>query len=105
MAQVAFSLNKRSYRFECGEADVARLERIGAYLKDKLEALAREHGAIGDERLVLMAAMMVTDELFEARADIDELLSEGTDKLKSLAESVKGMRGVEPAEPQRKAAT
>ena len=51
------------------------------------------------------SAMMVTDELFEARADIDDLLSEGTDKLKALAESVKGMRGAEPSELPRKAAT
>ena len=45
----------------------------------------REHGPIGDERLVLMAALTIADELFEARADIDELLEDQTGKLKSAA--------------------
>ena len=31
---------------------------------------------MGDERLILMAALMVTDELFDARADVDELLEQ-----------------------------
>lgn len=97
MAQVSISLNKRAYRFECADADAPRLEKIAEYLKDRLEALAREHGAIGDERLMLMAALMVTDELFEARADIDELLEEETGKLKALSETVKGLRGSAPA--------
>jgi cell division protein ZapA len=47
---------------------------IANYLKSKLDGLMQEHGAIGDERLILMAALMVADELFDARADVDELL-------------------------------
>ena len=106
MAQVSISLNKRAYRFECAEADAPRLEKIAGYLRDKLEALAREHGAIGDERLMLMAALMVTDELFEARADIDELLEEETGKLKALSETVKGLRpGAASTEAARKSGT
>ena len=48
----------------------------------------REHGQIGDERLVLMAAFTIADELFDARADIDDLLDSQTDKLKSVASEV-----------------
>jgi cell division protein ZapA len=33
-----------------------------------------EHGNVGDERLMLMAALTIADELFDARADVDELL-------------------------------
>ena len=101
MAQVSITFNKRTYRFDCDEADAPRLEKIADYLKDRLEGLIREHGAVGDERLMLMAALMMTDELFEARADIDELLEEETGKLKALSESLKGLKS--PAEPLRKA--
>lgn len=74
MAQVSISLNKKTYRFECGEDEVERLEKLANYLKSKLDVLVREHGPIGDERLVIMAALTLADELFDARADVDDLL-------------------------------
>lgn len=80
MADVAINFNGRSYRFACGDNEVQRLEEIAKYLTGKLEALTREHGNIGDERLMLMAALFVADELFDARADIDELLQGPSDK-------------------------
>lgn len=96
LAQVAISFNKRTYRFQCGEDDVERLEQLANYLKTKLDALMLEHGALGDERLVLMAALTIADELFDARADIDDLLGDQTDKLKAIAEEARAM----PATPQ-----
>lgn len=74
MADVAINFNGRSYRFACGDNEAQRLEEIAKYLTAKLEELAREHGNVGDERLMLMAALTVTDELFDARRDVDELL-------------------------------
>ncbi len=87
LSQVAITFNSRTYRFECGAADVERLEQLANYLKTKLDTLMAEHGAIGDERLVLMAALTLADELFDARADIDELLDDQTDQLKAVAKS------------------
>ena len=86
VSQVVITFNNRTYRFQCGEGDVDRLEKLANYLKTKLDDLMREHGAIGDERLVLMAAFTIADELFDARADIDDLLDTQTDKLKAVAE-------------------
>ena len=57
LAQVTFGFNQRNYRFQCTEDEAERLEQLANYLKSKLDALMREHGAIGDERLVLMAAL------------------------------------------------
>jgi cell division protein ZapA len=89
LAQVAISLNKRTYRFECGEEQVERLEKLANYLKSKLDALMVEHGTVGDDRLVIMAALTLADELFDARADVDSLLDgttdEQTEKLRSVA--------------------
>ncbi len=83
MADVAINFNGRSYRFACGDNEAPRLEEIAKYLTDKLEALTREHGNIGDERLMLMAALVVADELFDARADVDELLQGPSEKADS----------------------
>jgi cell division protein ZapA len=103
LAQVAISFNKRTYRFDCGEGEAERLEQLANYLKTKLDALMREHGTIGDERLVLMAALTIADELFDARADIDELLDDQTGKLQSVLAEAKAKPAVlTPAEDARK---
>ena len=99
MAQVTIGFNQRTYRFQCGEDEAERLEQLANYLKSKLDTLMREHGAIGDERLVLMAALTLADELFDARADIDELLEDGTEKLKAVAGEAKGKAAAPVAGP------
>ena len=105
MAQVAISFNKRTYRFECADADIERLEKVADYLKTRLDDLIREHGVIGDERLVLMAALTLADELFDARADIDQLLEGETEKLKDVADTAKALREAVNAEAARKSGT
>jgi cell division protein ZapA len=103
LTQVAISFNKRTYRFDCGAGEAERLEQLANYLKTKLDALMREHGTIGDERLVLMAALTIADELFDARTDIDELLDDQTGKLQSVLAEAKVKPAVSaPAEDVRK---
>lgn len=85
MAEVPFTFNQRTYRFSCEEHDVRRLTDIVDYLSSKLDGMLQEHGAVGDERLILMAALMVTDELFDARADVDELLEGSPAEVRSAA--------------------
>lgn len=102
LAQVAISFNKRTYRFQCGEDEAERLEQIANYLKSKLDALMQEHGAIGDERLVLMAALTLADELFDARADIDELLDDQPGKLRAIADEATAPLSASVADAVRK---
>jgi cell division protein ZapA len=85
LSVVSISFNNRTYRFACGENEVQRLQDLVKYVKAKLDGLSNEHGGVGDERLILMAALMISDELLDARADIDELLGSGNGELKSLA--------------------
>ncbi|MEQ1670016.1 MAG: cell division protein ZapA [Hyphomicrobium sp.] len=107
MAQVAISFNKRTYRFQCGEDEAGRLEAIANYLKTKLDGLMQEHSGIADERLVLMAALMIADELFDARADIDDLLGDQTGKLRAIADEGRASPSSPriAAEPARKPAS
>ena len=106
LAQVAISFNKRTYRFQCSEDDVERLEQLANYLKSKLDTLMIEHGALGDERLVLMAALTIADELFDARADIDDLLEDQTGKLREAVSDAKAKTSpVAVDDPVRKSAS
>jgi cell division protein ZapA len=102
MAEVPFTFNQRTYRFQCEEHDAARLTDIVAYFRVKLDELVREHGAIGDERLILMAALMITDELFDTRADVDDLLEGGTAELRSVA--IRGLSADDDGKPEKRRA-
>ena len=72
MGQVAVTVFGRSYRFDCGEGEEARLGELAAFLKGRVEELNRQFGNAGEERLLLMAALLMADELWDARAALAE---------------------------------
>ncbi len=73
MGQVSITLNGRTYRLRCGDGEEARLLELSAHLRDKIERLTADFGQVGDDRLVIMAALLTTDELFEARGRLAEM--------------------------------
>jgi cell division protein ZapA len=97
MAEVPFTFNQRTYRFMCSEHEARRLTEIVHYFSTKLDGMVQEHGAIGDERLILMAALAVTDELFDARADVDDLLEGSTVEIRSAA--IRSLEANDDGEP------
>ena len=80
MGQVAVTLNGRTYRLRCGDGDEARLLQLAGYLEQRIEALAVEFGQVGDERLLLMAALLVADELWDAREQLQQLDAAGPEE-------------------------
>jgi cell division protein ZapA len=73
MGQVAVTLNGRTYRLRCGDGDETRLLQLAGYLEQRIEALAVEFGQVGDERLLLMAALLIADELWDTREQLQQL--------------------------------
>ena len=66
MGQVAITVNGRSYRFDCGDGEEARLQGAAASSRVAWMRCRSEHGSVGEERLLLMAALTITDELWDA---------------------------------------
>jgi cell division protein ZapA len=75
MGQVSVTLNGRTYRLECGEGEEAHLIELAEYLGTHLDVVKRKFGQVGDDRLILMAALHVTDELWELRRQMQEMKS------------------------------
>ena len=73
MGQVSVTLNGRTYRLECGEGEEAHLIALSEYLGSHVESMKHKFGQVGDDRLILMASLMVTDELWEARRQLQEM--------------------------------
>ncbi len=67
MAQVSVTIDGRKYRLACSEGEEARLEQLAAMIDDKIGELRSAFGEIGDQRLVVMAALTIADSLAEAR--------------------------------------
>jgi cell division protein ZapA len=61
-------VNGRAYSIACDEGEEAHLKELAAHVDAKVGELLESVGQVGDQRLLLMAAVLITDELFEARA-------------------------------------
>ena len=72
MGQVTITLNGRAYRLSCGDGEEERLHKLADHVREKIEKLISEFGQIGDDRLMLMSALLITDELLEAREVLED---------------------------------
>ena len=73
MGQVTVVLNGRTYRLDCGEGEESHLIALAEYLGTHVEDMKRKFGQVGDDRLILMASLLVTDELWELRREMEAL--------------------------------
>ncbi len=69
MAQVTVTINGRSYPVACNDGEEQRIEELARYVDAKVKTFARELGQIGESRLLVMAALVLADELADARAE------------------------------------
>lgn len=73
MAQVTVTIGGRAYKLACNEGEEPHLEELARVVDAKFEAMHRSFGEIGDQRLIVMAALTVADELTEAHGRIAAL--------------------------------
>ena len=67
MAQVSVTIDGRKYRLACNEGEEARLESLAGVIDEKIGEMRKAFGEIGDQRLVIMAALTIADNLTEAQ--------------------------------------
>ena len=67
MAQVSVTIDGRKYRLACNEGEEARLESLAGVIDEKIGERRKAFGEIGDQRLVIMAALTIADNLTEAQ--------------------------------------
>lgn len=72
MSQVEVRVNGRDYRITCEEGQEDRLQQLSAFLDKRVTAMAAELPDISDARLMLLSALTICDELFEARDRLEE---------------------------------
>src|SRR5580693_1781812 len=73
MAQVTVTIGGRVYRLAGNEGEEPHLETLAREVDGKIDGIRSSFGEIGDQRLVVMAALTLADELSEARRAIAAL--------------------------------
>jgi cell division protein ZapA len=71
MPLVNVMLNSRAYTIACDAGEEEHLKELAAYVDQKVRELTGTVGQVGDQKLLLMAAVLITDELLEARTRLD----------------------------------
>ena len=72
MPTVSVIINGRAYRLACGAGEEARLRDLADDLNRRIDHLATGAALPGDDRLIVMAALLVTDELLELKGRLAE---------------------------------
>ncbi|MGH6968452.1 MAG: cell division protein ZapA [Stellaceae bacterium] len=67
MPQVTVAINGRSYTIACEPGEEDRVRQLGRSIDAKVVGFAKDAPQAGEARLLVMAALMLADELSEAR--------------------------------------
>ena len=92
MAQVTVTIAGRSYRMACSDGEEEHLQKLAIDVDGRISSLRDSFGEIGDQRLTVMAAITIADELAEARRRIARLEGDLED-LRAQAASDEATRG------------
>ena len=72
MAQAVVTIAGRTYRMNCDEGEEPHIEHLALQVDSKIAELRGAFGEIGDQRIVVMAALTLADELFAIKKKLSE---------------------------------
>jgi len=70
LAQTTVRINGRSYPIVCDDGQEAHLARLAEFIDKRVGQLAAAIGRADDSRLLVMASLMIADELLDAQAEL-----------------------------------
>lgn len=88
MANVIVKFNNQDYHLACKDGEGERLSKLAEYVNDKAGKIALAMGSVSDVRLLLMTAILLADELDEARDGKPMELKDSQDKADHLEKMI-----------------
>ena len=73
MSQITIQINGRAYTVGCEDGQEAHLTQLASVFDQQVRQVAQSVGPLGETRLFLMAALMMADELTDARARLGQV--------------------------------
>ena len=101
MANVNIKFNGKEYLLSCDDGQEEHLEELSLYLNEKFSDLKNSLGNIGENKLLLITSISVSDEYYETKKKIDmqkKEISNITEKFKELKSLVYNYRDLKEKE-------
>ena len=76
MSSVNITINEKQYRVACEPGQEQRVTQLAKDFDERIAGMRSRFGEVGDARLTVMAAMMIGDELLDAKAKVARLEAE-----------------------------
>lgn len=72
MAEISVTVNGRAFALSCEDGQETRTRRLAQYIDGRVREFVKNLGQVGEMRLLLMATLVITDELAEANQALIE---------------------------------
>jgi cell division protein ZapA len=73
VAEVTIYINGRSHDISCDNGQEGRIVDLAAYIDQRLQQISRSGAAYNDAHLTVLTALVLADELFEAREQLNAI--------------------------------
>ncbi len=71
MAQVTIKINGYSYNVGCEDGQESHLQAMAAEIETRMDSIKALGGANGEARLLMLAALLMADELHDTKAELE----------------------------------
>ncbi|VAX08496.1 hypothetical protein MNBD_ALPHA03-943 [hydrothermal vent metagenome] len=88
MANVIVKFNNQDYHLACKNGESERLLKLADYVNGKADKIADVMGSVSDIRLLLMTAILLADELDEARDGKPMALKDDQDQTAQMEKTI-----------------
>ena len=90
MGEIVVKINGRDFPLTCADGQEPRIRRLAQYIDGKVAEFGKNLGQIGEARLLLLAALVIADEL----SDAGEALQQERNRLAETAVTEAAVSGI-----------
>jgi cell division protein ZapA len=85
MSQITVRINGRPYPVTCDNGKEERVLKLAEYLDTRVQQMAQQVGQVGDARLLVLASLLLADELADVYDELARLRPADAQSAKTLA--------------------
>lgn len=84
MSEVSLMIHGRSYGVGCDDGQEKRVRELGQYIDKKVKEISGAGGAATEAHLLVLACLVMADELFETREGIQSIRAQMTAQTREI---------------------